>query len=260
MPATRNDAARFAVTEHVQEVQEMPGLLIHRSEGCWIFELNRPNKMNALSAELVESLIEGLSQARQQHVDLLVFHGKGRNFSAGFDFTDFEDQSEGDLALRFIRLETLLQSLARTSSHTLALAHGRNFGAGVDLFAVCKQRVCTEDASFRMPGLRFGLVLGSRRFATIVGRDTALQVLGTTKTFTAREAVTMNFVHSIAADEQWGTHIDDARAVSTALDPATRASFYRIMDVADHAADMADLVQSATAPRLKDRIRNYLKK
>ncbi|WP_353146521.1 enoyl-CoA hydratase/isomerase family protein [Pollutimonas bauzanensis] len=252
-----NDAP--SMDNHAQ-TQEAPGLLIHQSEGCWVFELNRPEKMNALSAELVESLIEGLSQARQQQVDLLVFRGTGRNFSAGFDFTGFEDQSEGDLALRFIRLETLLQSLASMPCHTLALAHGRNFGAGVDLFAVCKQRVCTEDSTFRMPGLKFGLVLGSRRFATIVGNDTALQVLGTTKTFTAQEAVSMRFVHSVATNEQWEACIDDAHSVSIALDRATRSTFYRVMDVADHATDMAELVRSATTPGLKNRIRNYLKK
>lgn len=254
-----NDVADLGLTEGA-EVREMPGLLIHQDKHCWMFELNRPNKMNALSAELVESLIEGLEQAHQLQVALLVFRGQGRNFSAGFDFTDFEEQSEGDLALRFIRLETLLQMVARSSGHTLALAHGRNFGAGVDLFAVCKQRVCTEDATFRMPGLKFGLVLGSRRFAAIAGRDTALEVLGTTKTFGADEAVGMGFVHVTAAQEQWATCIEDAHAVSTALDPATRASFYRVMDFADHAQDMADLARSATAPGLKNRIRSYLKK
>src|SRR3546814_5225542 len=92
----------------------------------------------------------------------------GKNFSAGFDFTGYEDQTDGDLLLRMVRIETLLQRVAGSPSLTVALAHGRNFGAGVDLFAACKLRYCSPATSFRMPGLKFGLVLGTRRFRGIV--------------------------------------------------------------------------------------------
>ncbi|MCR2153265.1 hypothetical protein NSX49_23710, partial [Salmonella enterica] len=76
---------------------------------------------------------------------------------------ELDAQSEGDLLLRFVRIETLLQRVAASPCLTVGLAHGRNFGAGVDLFGACKWRVSAPDASFRMPGLKFGLVLGTRR-------------------------------------------------------------------------------------------------
>ena len=52
-----------------------------------------------------------------------VLEGAGNHFCAGFDFTGYQDQSEGDLALRFIRIETLLQALHHAPFETLALAH-----------------------------------------------------------------------------------------------------------------------------------------
>ena len=67
--------------------------------------------------------------------------GRGPQFQRGFDFGDWESQSEGDLLLRFVRIEMLLQRVAATPCLTVALAHGRNFGAGVDLFGACKWRL-----------------------------------------------------------------------------------------------------------------------
>src|SRR3954465_14604754 len=85
----------------------------------------------------------------------------------------------------------LLHIVATSSCGTLALAHGRNFGAGVDLFGVCRRRYCTSATTFRMPGLEFGVVLGTRRFARLVGRKATTSILETTRTFGAEEARTI---------------------------------------------------------------------
>ncbi|MCJ9713492.1 enoyl-CoA hydratase/isomerase family protein, partial [Bordetella hinzii] len=115
-------------------------LKIGRHEAHWELTLNRPEKRNALSADLVERLLDAVLAAQAAQVPLLVLRGEGSNFSAGFDFSGFEDLGEGDLVLRFIRIETLLQAVAYGPCATLALAHGSNFGAGVDLIAACRQR------------------------------------------------------------------------------------------------------------------------
>ncbi|MBO9354769.1 enoyl-CoA hydratase/isomerase family protein [Bordetella petrii] len=233
-------------------------VLIDKTPQAWIYTLNRPGKRNALSAELVEALIEGVQAAHAQQVPLLVFRGAGKNFSAGFDFTGYETQSEGDLLLRMVRIETLLQSVAASPSLTLALAHGRNFGAGVDLFAACKLRHCTPDASFRMPGLKFGLVLGSRRLRNLVGADRALSILGDARTFDADEARRIGFVQQVAPEHDWPAQQRQAEQTAAALDAATRASLYAALDANTHDADMAALVRSAARPGIKTRIQQYL--
>src|SRR5688572_33135990 len=145
--------------------------------------LDRPGKMNALSATLVEALLAAVNGAYADGTRLLVLRGNGKNFSAGFDMGGYESQSEGDLLLRFVRIEQLLQAVRHAPFDTLVLAHGKNFGAGVDLVCACARRVASPEATFRMPGLKFGLVLGTRLFAQRVGAERARQVLQVSQTF-----------------------------------------------------------------------------
>lgn len=224
---------------------------------CWTFTINRPDKMNGLSAELVDALLENVDAAHAAGADVLVFRGAGKNFSAGFDLSAFEEQSEGDLLLRFVRVEQLLHKVAASPCLTVALAHGRNFGAGVDLFGACKWRCSTQDAGFRMPGLKFGLVLGTRRFAAIVGREAARAILETARSFSAIEAQTLGFVSHLADREEWDGIIAEALSTAASLPQAARASLYRVLEGEAADADLALLVRSAAAPGLKERIRSY---
>ncbi|NYT59331.1 enoyl-CoA hydratase/isomerase family protein [Alcaligenaceae bacterium] len=233
-------------------------LTIDRQPTRWILTLNRPEKRNALSKDMVEALIEGVETAHAEGVPLLVFRGMGKNLSAGFDFTDYETQSEGDLVLRMIRIETLLQLLANSPALTVGLAHGKNFGAGVDLLAACKLRYCTPDVSFRMPGLKFDLVLGTRRFRHLVGPDNALSILGSARSFQVDEALRIGFVTASMPESDWDALLDNAEQTATALTADTRASLYAALSLSDDQSDMAALVRSASKPGFKNRIQQYL--
>jgi enoyl-CoA hydratase len=232
-------------------------LAVEREGSCWSFTINRPDKMNGLSAPLVDALLENVDAAHAAGAQVLVFRGAGKNFSAGFDLSEFEVQSEGDLLLRFVRVELLLHKVASSPCLTVALAHGRNFGAGVDLFGACKWRCSSADASFRMPGLKFGLVLGTRRFAAIVGREAARGILETARSFSADEARALGFVSRFAAPQDWSGIVAEAAASAASLTDAARASLYQALDGEAPDADLARLVRSAAAPGLKDRIRTY---
>lgn len=233
-------------------------LQIDKDADCWVFTLSRPQKRNALSAALVEALLAGLDEAHREQVPLLVFRGEGKNFSAGFDFTGHEEESEGDLLLRFVRIEMLLETIASSPSMTLGLCHGRTFGAGVDVFAACQRRVSTPDAAFRMPGLKFGLVLGTRRFREIVGAGHALSILGEAKAFDADVATRIGFVHETVAQQDWEGVIAQCRGAALALAPETREQLYRAVGRQSFSDDMADLVYSAARPGIKQRIAQYL--
>lgn len=233
-------------------------LRIERRDGVWTFVLQRPDKRNALSAGLVERLLDGVAEAHAQHARVLVFRGEGRNFSAGFDFADLDQHSDGDLLLRFVRIETLLQAVASSPCLTVGLAHGRNFGAGVDLFAACRQRIASADASFRMPGLKFGLVLGTRRFGQIVGAERAARIQQQAASFDAVQAVEMGFVHELQEPDRWDAAIAEALSVATTLDDWSRGALYGALAAPQHDADLAALVRSAARPGLRERVRHYL--
>jgi enoyl-CoA hydratase len=219
--------------------------------------LNRLQKANALSASLVEALLNAIEYAYTDGTRLLILDGNGDNFCAGFDFTAYLEAAEGDLVLRFIRIEHLLQQLHHAPFATLVLAHGKNFGAGSDLVCACSLRVAAPGTTFRMPGLRFGIVLGTRRLAHRIGADAARDVLATSRTLAADEALRLKFITRIAAQSEWPALIAAARKESGVLtQPATaRLNEQTVTDT--RAADMAALVQSVSVPGLKERIRMF---
>ncbi|HLU04662.1 MAG TPA: enoyl-CoA hydratase/isomerase family protein [Advenella sp.] len=235
-------------------------LIIERQEQSWIFTLNRPEKMNALSPALVLALTEGIQQAHQDNIPLLIFKGNGKNFCAGFDFTDLETASEGDLLQRIIQIEIMLDLLATSPAMTLALCHGRNFGAGADIIASCKRRIAANGTTFRFPGIKFGLILGTRRFQNIVGTQNALDILSSTRTFDASEAHDIGFMQALQDQAEWPAVIEQAQANNAILSDITRRNMYKVLYAnAESDQNLAALVRSAVAPGLKDRIRAYLK-
>lgn len=235
----------------------MSEINVHRHGGTLEIVLNRPEKMNALGASVVEALHETLDQADDDVIRLLVLRGEGRNFCAGFDFTGYEEQSDGDLLRRFIRIEQLLQRVYHAKYDTMAFAHGRNFGAGVDLFAACNRRISHPDASYKMPGLGFGLVLGTRRFASLAGASWAREILHDGVTFDAAQALDHNFATALLQREQWPGQIVSVQkfACGISIDAASR--LFRVSRPDTRDADMAELVASAARPGLLQRLRDY---
>jgi enoyl-CoA hydratase len=152
----------------------------------------------------------------------------------------------------------LLHLVASSPCLTVAFAHGRNFGAGVDLFAACRHRYSAADASFRMPGLRFGLVLGTRRFADLVGYAKAREVLEQTRQMSATEAADIGLVTRLVEADGRADAVAQALQVATLFDPATQQHLYRVLDAERPDQDLADLVRSASRPGLKSRILAYM--
>jgi enoyl-CoA hydratase/carnithine racemase len=220
--------------------------------------LNRPEKANALNEAMVDALIDAIAQAEDGNTRLLILDAAGKNFCAGFDLSDIAERSDGDLVLRFIRIENLLQKLYSLPFPTLALAKGRAMGAGADVFCACSQRIAAPGTTFRMPGLAFGIVLGTRRLVSRVGVDTAREIQNETRAFDADEAKDIGFATRLAAEDEWPMIIDGAStAARTLQSDATRALFNATAQDT-RTEDMADLVLSAAKPGLKDRIQRYI--
>lgn len=235
----------------------MSDLLISREGALTRVTLNRAAKANALSADLVEELLAAVDAAHHDGTRLLVLQGEGKHFCAGFDFGGFETQSEGDLALRFVRIETLLQALYHAPFATLALAHGRVFGAGADLVACCHNRIAAPGTTFRMPGLRFGVVLGTQRLAQRIGGQRARELLAATATFDADHAQHIDFIDKILAASEWPAIIESALAAAQILTPQAATALFQQTTPDTRADDMAALARSVSAPGLKQRIAHY---
>ncbi len=225
-------------------------------DGIATLRLNRPERGNALSRPMVAALRIGLEEAlANPHVHTLVLRGNGPNFCTGFDLSDLEAETDASLAERFIELEGLLQALWHAPLRTVALATGRAWGAGADLFASCDVRAAAPDSTYRFPGTAFGILLGTRRLAEAVGWDRARPFVTEGATCDAPGAMIAGIANDLVegdADAWLGKRclppVAD-RATLTAIRAATRP---------DHRAqDLATLTASATRPGLKRRIEEY---
>ncbi len=236
-------------------------------QGIVIMVLDRPKRGNALSAEFVESLLEGVERAcADVSAHTLVLRAQGRHFCTGFDLSDLDAQTDATLLHRFVRIETLLDALWRAPLRTVAIAQGRVMGAGADLFAACDRRMLAPGASLRFPGAGFGIVLGTRRLAARVGDATALQWVSEGTAVDARAALdaglaTAVLEHDLPQDEPAAAAAAAATALAAIPLPSVDRSTFAALraaigdDGAD--ADLAALVRSAARPGLKARLLAY---
>jgi enoyl-CoA hydratase/carnithine racemase len=227
------------------------------ADGATRLTLNRPDKANALDEAMVAALLDAFAAAREDGTRLLILDAAGKHFCAGFDLSGLEDCSDGDLLLRFVRVETALQALYHLPFPTLALARGRAMGAGADLFAACSRRVAAPGTQFRMPGLAFGILLGTRRLAARIGADAARRIQNETRQFDAEAALALGFATDAEEEAGWPGIIDAAAAAAKTLSPEATGALFRATVTDTRAEDMADLVASAARPGLKQRIQAY---
>ncbi|MCW2759082.1 MAG: hypothetical protein JWO46_2828 [Nocardioidaceae bacterium] len=129
----------------------------------WTVTLDRPERANALSAELVEELHAVLDEAAMVRPTALVLRGNPRHFAAGFDLGGLDLETDASLAYRFLRIGLLLERLYDAPYVTVAVADGAAVGAGADLVLACDHRLVAPGVTLRFPGAQFGVVLGAHR-------------------------------------------------------------------------------------------------
>jgi enoyl-CoA hydratase/carnithine racemase len=232
-------------------------VILSREGDLATLALNRPARGNALGPELVQALEEGFDAALAGNARLIVLRGEGRHFCTGFDLTDLEALSDGDLLLRVVRIEQLLQRIHAAPVTTLAIATGRTFGAGADLFAACDHRIAVEGASFAFPGPAFGLVLGTARLAALVGQDRARAILLAGQEVTAEAALAAGLATAVLPPAAIAAELARIAAAAARLDPVTVAALHARTRQAEDDADLAALVRSAARPGLRQRILDY---
>ena len=120
-----------------------------------------------------------------------------------------------------------------------------------------RNRIAAPGTTFRMPGLRFGLVLGTRRVAHRIGAEAARDILQSSRTFDSESAQKLGFITRIAAQSEWPALMEAARETSAALTQPARARLHEQTVIDTRDADMAALAQSASVPGLKERIRIF---
>jgi enoyl-CoA hydratase len=213
----------------------------------WTVTLDRADRANALSRDLVEQLHDVLDESATARPIALVLRGSRRHFSAGFDLSGIQHESDASLAHRFLRIGMLLERVQTAPHLTIAVIEGAAVGAGADLAAACDHRLADATATFRFPGSAFGVVLGTARLAS----------LGATLALTPGRIVTPSTASGLVT----GTpdELEDVVAAWSSTDPAARPA---LLDATRpsrpaHDAALAALARSVGVPGLRDRIAAY---
>ncbi len=223
-------------------------------ESVSIISLNRPDKANALSGEMADGIRKAMLDATAAGVRAVVLRGEGRHFCAGFDFGDFDSLTDGDLALRFLQVEEMLQAVFHAPMPVLALVQGRAVGAGSDLAAAAMRVVAAPGVRFQMPGPRFGVVLGTRRLAYRIGPVAARQIQIENRPVEADEALRLGLIDALADPAEWNSQIDGFAAAYTGLAADVTSALAEVTRPDTRDADMAALARSVAKPGIKDRI------
>ncbi len=187
--------------------------------------LNRPDKRNALSLELMEELIAALREASaREPVRAIVIAGAGPAFSAGHDLSEMIDRDEAFYTHLFDVCTQEKETIQELPQPVIAKVHGIATAAGCQLVAACDLAVAAADARFGTPGVKIGLFCSTPMVpvSRAVGRKRAMQMLLTGETIDALTALDWGLVNRVVP----ASELDGA--VASFVDSIARSSSYTV--------------------------------
>jgi enoyl-CoA hydratase/carnithine racemase len=184
----------------------MSNLVLRSNEsGAVTLTLNRPEKLNALSKELMEALDEHVTKiARETRtVGLVIVRGAGGHFSAGYDMAEVQDYVRAHAKPHYH--SEVIDKLANLPQPVICAVQGHCSTGALELALAADLIVTCESAQFSDAYARWGLtpVWGlSLRLPHRVGTAKASEMMLTCRTYSGREALAMNLVNMCFPDER----------------------------------------------------------
>ena len=233
--------------------------------------LNRPDRLNALSRELLREIpIACRWLDETPAIKAVVVRGSGRAFSAGFDLDDFttmDQRSPRDTA-DLGRLAA--EALTDVRPLTVAAVHGHCVGGGLVLAAACDLRLAADDVRFSIPEVDLGIPLawgGIPRLVRELGPAITKELVLTCRPFGAKEALGLRFLNRVVPAAEL-VAAADALAAELASKPtfslrATKTHVNAVMNeiagVGRNANDADTLVAALQDQESRDISRAYLR-
>lgn len=175
-------------------------LVLHVEEKTAVITLNRPNRRNALSLDLMLELIGCLSEIERNHsVHAVILAGSGKVYCSGHDLSEMVGRTVGDYRRIFDVCAELMMKIQSIPQPVIAEVHGVATAAGCQLVATCDLAIASEEATFATPGVRIGLFCTTPMVALsrAIGRKRALHMLLTGESINAATAAEWGLVNSV---------------------------------------------------------------
>lgn len=225
--------------------------------------LNRPDKRNALSTELIAGLHRAfLAAANDRDVLCVVVRGSGPMFSAGLDVAALAGLAADPAGLRALRRPILeaWNLLEEMPKPTIAQIHGACLGGAMELALACDLRTMAADAMIGAPETRIGLVPdlgGSSRLPSIVGLGRAKELIMTSKLIDGTEAERIGLVNRVAPAGELDAATKQLAGELLACAPVAVGHAKHLLDAAAKPALHATLEQEAAVQELCARTEDF---
>ncbi|MBI2584425.1 MAG: enoyl-CoA hydratase [Rhodospirillales bacterium] len=248
-----------------------PILLRDDQDGVATLTLNRPDKYNALSRELMGMILDHLDRlAHDRHVRVVVLAARGKAFCAGHDLREMlADPSPPAMEALFQQCSQMMLALQRIPQPVIARVHGTATAAGCQLVAQCDLAVAAATAKFATSGINVGLYCGTPSVAVSrnLPRKQAMEMLLTGEFIDAKTALHYGLVNKVVPQAKLDAAV--AKMAKTIADkgPAFIAAgkqlFYRQIEngmnlAYKHATDV--MVQNMQRPDARKGIEAFLNK
>lgn len=181
-----------------------PLVLVDSQYPLAVVHLNRPDKLNALSPEMLRALAEAFEALHvDEQVRVIVVYGGERAFAAGADIEAMATAGPVDIYLRNTR--ALWQRLWAIDKPVVAAVRGVAFGGGCELALGCDLIVAGETARFAQPEIKLGIMPGAggtQRLARAIGPARAMEMVLTGEPLSARAALHAGLLNRVVPDER----------------------------------------------------------
>jgi enoyl-CoA hydratase/carnithine racemase len=227
-------------------------LAVSDADGVARITLDRPEKRNALSLELMDQLVDVLKELRgRREVRVIVIEGAGGAFSAGHDLGEMVGRDLPFYERLFDSCTELMETIHRVPQPVIAKVHGIATAAGCQLVAACDLAVAAEDARFATPGVKIGLFCSTPMvpLSRAIGRKRALEMLLTGEPISAATALEWGLVNRVVPAAELDTAVAELVAAISRSSPLTvgigKEAFYEQVELDEHRA--YDLTKSVMA-------------
>jgi len=186
-----------------------------------VITLNRPQRRNALSLELMTELIDCLDTiGKNRQFRSVILAASGKVFSSGHDLSEMTGRDINAYRELFDVCTELMTKVQSISQPVIAEVQGMATAAGCQLVATCDLAIASEQASFATPGVRIGLFCTTPMVALSrsVGRKRALQMLLTGEPVDAFTAADWGLVNKVVPADQLAT---ETRALAARVGQAS---------------------------------------
>lgn len=214
--------------------------------GVATLTLNRPEKHNAMSAQMISELTQAAHRlGADDNVRAVVLTGAGKSFCAGGDLGWMQDQMAADPETRFSearKLAEMLQALNTMPRPLIGALQGNAFGGGVGLAAVCDVAIGADGIKMALTETRLGLIpatIGPYVIARM-GEARARRVFMSARVFAAGEAVELGLLAKVVP--------------ATDLDEAIEAEILPYLSCAPGGVGAAKELVRALGPTIDDKV------